>query len=50
MNTKYRYLYDIINEYSERILKTFFKLKQNIFVCTGSEANDLAIQLRIIIH
>ena len=46
MNTNTRYLYDIINEYSERILKTFpKKLNRIFFVCTGSEANDLALRI-----
>ena len=46
LNTNTRYLYDIINEYSERILKTFpKKLNRIFFVCTGSEANDLALRI-----
>ena len=46
LNTNTRYLYDIINDYSERILKTFpKKLNRIFFVCTGSEANDLALRI-----
>ena len=46
MNTNTRYLYKIINEYSDRLLKTFpKKLNKVFFVCTGSEANDLALRI-----
>ena len=46
MNTNTRYLYKIINEYSDRLLKTFpKKLNKIFFVCTGSEANDLALRI-----
>ena len=46
MNTNTRYLYKIINEYSERLLATFpKKLNKIFFVCTGSEANDLALRI-----
>ena len=46
LNTNTRYLYDIINEYSYRLLKTFPKqLNKIFFVCTGSEANDLALRI-----
>ena len=46
MNTNTRYLYNIINEYSDRMLKTFpKKLNKIFFVCTGSEANDLALRI-----
>ena len=46
LNTNTRYLYKIINEYSDRLLKTFpKKLNKIFFVCTGSEANDLALRI-----
>ena len=46
LNTNTRYLYNIINEYSDRLLKTFpKKLNKIFFVCTGSEANDLAFRI-----
>ncbi len=46
MNTNTRYLYKIINEYSDKLLKTFpKKLNKIFFVCTGSEANDLALRI-----
>jgi len=46
MNTNTRYLYNIINEYSDRLLKTFPRqLNKIFFVCTGSEANDLALRI-----
>ncbi|MDC0232423.1 aminotransferase class III-fold pyridoxal phosphate-dependent enzyme [Pelagibacteraceae bacterium] len=46
LNTNTRYLYNIINEYSDRLLKTFpKKLSKIFFVCTGSEANDLALRI-----
>ena len=46
MNTNTRYLYNIINQYSDRLLKTFpEKLNKIFFVCTGSEANDLALRI-----
>ena len=46
LNTNTRYLYNIINEYSDRLLKTFPKqLNKIFFVCTGSEANDLALRI-----
>ena len=46
LNTNTRYLYNIINEYSDRLLRTFpKKLNKIFFVCTGSEANDLALRI-----
>jgi len=46
LNTNTRYLFNIINEYSDRLLKTFpKKLNKIFFVCTGSEANDLALRI-----
>ena len=46
LNTNTRYLYDIINEYSEKLLNKFpKKLNKIFFVCTGSEANDLAYRI-----
>ena len=46
LNTNTRYLYDIINEYSDKLLSKFpKKLNKIFFVCTGSEANDLAYRI-----
>ena len=46
LNTNTRYLYDIINDYSEKLLSKFpKKLNKIFFVCTGSEANDLAYRI-----
>ena len=46
MNTNTRYLYNIINQYSDRLLEKFpKKLNKIFFVCTGSEANDLALRI-----
>ena len=46
LNTNTRYLYQIINDYSDKLLKTFpKKLNKIFFVCTGSEANDLAYRI-----
>ena len=46
LNTNTRYIYKIINDYSEKLLKKFpKKLNTVFFVCTGSEANDLAYRI-----
>ena len=46
LNTNTRYLYDTINDYSELLLSKFpKKLNKIFFVCTGSEANDLAYRI-----
>ncbi len=46
LNTNTRYLYDLINEYSDKLLSKFpKKLNKIFFVCTGSEANDLAYRI-----
>ena len=46
LNTNTRYLYDTINDYSELLLNKFpKKLNKIFFVCTGSEANDLAYRI-----
>ena len=46
LNTNTRYLYKIMNEYSEKLLNKFPKPLDTIFfVCTGSEANDLAYRI-----
>ena len=46
LNTNTRYLYDIINQYSDKLLSKFpKKLNKIFFVCTGSEANDLAYRI-----
>jgi len=46
LNTNTRYLYKIMNEYSEKLLSKFPKILDTVFfVCTGSEANDLAYRI-----
>ena len=46
INTNTRYLYKIMNDYSEKLLNKFPKKLDTIFfVCTGSEANDLAYRI-----
>ena len=46
LNTNTRYLYKIINDYSKKLLDKFPKKLDTIFfVCTGSEANDLAYRI-----
>ena len=46
LNTNTRYLYKIMNDYSEKLLSKFpKKLDTVFFVCTGSEANDLAYRI-----
>jgi len=46
LNTNTRYLHDNIIEYAQRLLGTFPKpLSVCFFVCTGSEANELAFRL-----
>ncbi len=46
LNTNTRYIYDILNEYSEKLLNTFpKKLNKVFFVNSGSAASDLAIRL-----
>ena len=46
LNTNTRYLHDNIIEYAERLLAKFPEpLKVCYFVCTGSEANELALRL-----
>ena len=46
LNTNTRYLYKIINDYSKKLLNKFpKKLDTVFFVCTGSEANDLAYRI-----
>lgn len=46
LNTNTRYLHDNIIEYAERLLSTFpDPLSVCFFVCTGSEANELALRL-----
>ena len=43
LNTNTRYLYDIMEKYSKKLLSYFPKeLSVIYFVCSGSEANDLA--------
>ena len=46
LNTNTRYLHDHIVEYAQRLLATFpDPLNVCFFVCTGSEANELALRL-----
>ena len=46
LNTHTRYLHDGIVEYGERLADTFSSdLSQMIMVCTGSEANDIALRM-----
>ena len=46
LNTNTRYLYDGIVEYAEQLTATLpAPLSVCYFVCTGSEANDLALQI-----
>ena len=46
LNTNTRYIYKVMNDYSEKLLSKFPKKLDTIFfVCTGSEANDLAYRI-----
>ncbi len=46
LNTNTRYLHDTIVEYAERLLALFPEsLSRVYFVCTGSEANELALRM-----
>ena len=46
LNTNTRYIYKVMNDYSEKLLNKFPKKLDTIFfVCTGSEANDLAYRI-----
>ncbi|HZD51851.1 MAG TPA: aminotransferase class III-fold pyridoxal phosphate-dependent enzyme, partial [Woeseiaceae bacterium] len=46
LNIHTRYLHENIVEYAERLLETFdAPLAMAIFACTGSEANDVAMQI-----
>ena len=46
VNTNTRYLYKIMNDYSKKLLNKFPKQLDTVFfVCTGSEANDLAYRI-----
>ncbi len=45
-NTHSRYLYDIVHDYAEKLLKLFpAGLSNVVFTCTGSESNDLALRI-----
>jgi ethanolamine-phosphate phospho-lyase len=51
LNTNTRYLYDIYNSYSEKLLALFpTSLKKAILVNSGSEASDLATRIARTIH
>ena len=46
LNTHTRYLHEGILDYAERLVATFgHDLSQVIMVCTGSEANDIALRM-----
>lgn len=46
VNTNTRYLQDELLNYAEALLSTFHpRLNRAMFVCTGSEANDLALRI-----
>lgn len=46
LNTHTRYLDDTVVTYAERLLSTFDKPLSNVFfVCTGTEANELALRI-----
>ena len=46
INTNTRYLQDEVVEYAEALLNTFHPaLNRAMFVCTGSEANDLGVRV-----
>ncbi|MDR2674592.1 MAG: aminotransferase class III-fold pyridoxal phosphate-dependent enzyme [Opitutaceae bacterium] len=46
LNTNTRYLYDNIHTYAERLLATCpAPLSNVVFTCSGSESNDLALQI-----
>lgn len=46
LNTHTRYLHDLVLDYIERLTGTFrHDLSQAIMVCTGSEANDIALRM-----
>ena len=46
LNTNTRYLYKIMSDYSKKLLHKFPKQLDTVFfVCTGSEANDLAYRI-----
>ena len=46
LNTNTRYLYESVLDYAERLTATMpASLRVSMFVCSGSEANDLAWRL-----
>jgi 4-aminobutyrate aminotransferase-like enzyme len=46
INVSTRYLHEAILDYSERLLATFpTELDRAVFVCTGTEANELALRI-----
>ena len=48
LNTNTRYIYEIMIDYSEKLLQKFPKNLDTIyFVCSGSEANDLAYRMAL---
>lgn len=46
LNTNTRYLFSVLENYSEALLETFpAPLSNIIFTCTGSESNDIALRM-----
>lgn len=46
LNTNTRYLYPVLNRYSEALLATFPAALSNVvFTCSGSESNDIALRI-----
>lgn len=46
LNTNTRYLFSVLENYSEALLETFpDDLSNIIFTCTGSESNDIALRM-----
>lgn len=46
LNTHTRYLHETVVDYTERLLETFpAAIDRAMYMCTGSEANDLAIRV-----
>jgi 4-aminobutyrate aminotransferase-like enzyme len=46
LNTHTRYLFDVLYDYSERLLATYpSELSNIVFTSTGSESNDLALRI-----
>ncbi|MBK8989465.1 MAG: aminotransferase class III-fold pyridoxal phosphate-dependent enzyme [Chloroflexi bacterium] len=50
LNTNTRYLHDNIVNYAERLLARFPRELEVCFLCSGSEANELALRLALNPH